>query len=62
MLREVALGAARFCARVFGPLLFPTAYLPTLVVAGGLWTAAFLVFLIVYAPVLSRPRIDGRGG
>jgi uncharacterized protein involved in response to NO len=50
------------CARVFGPLLFPSAYLVTLVVAGVLWTAAFLVYLVVYAPILSRPRIDGRAG
>jgi uncharacterized protein involved in response to NO len=50
------------CARVFGPVLFPRAYLVTLVVAGGLWTTAFLVYLVVYAPILSQPRIDGRAG
>jgi uncharacterized protein involved in response to NO len=50
------------CARVVGPLLFPRAYLLTLVVAGTLWTAAFLVYLVVYAPILSRPRVDGRAG
>jgi uncharacterized protein involved in response to NO len=50
------------CARVVGPLLFPSAYLLTLVVAGTLWTAAFLVYLVVYAPILSRPRVDGRAG
>jgi uncharacterized protein involved in response to NO len=52
------------CSRVLGPLLFPGAYayLLTLVVAGGLWTAAFLVYLVIYAPILWRPRIDGRAG
>jgi uncharacterized protein involved in response to NO len=55
----VTLAAA---TRVVGPLLFPGAYLLTLVVAGGLWTAAFLVYLVVYAPILARPRIDGRAG
>jgi uncharacterized protein involved in response to NO len=50
------------CARVLGPLFFPSAYLLTLVVAGALWTAAFLVYLVVYTPILSRPRIDGRAG
>jgi uncharacterized protein involved in response to NO len=50
------------CARVFGPLLFRTAYLLVLVVSGGLWTAAFLIYLLAYAPILSRPRIDGRAG
>jgi uncharacterized protein involved in response to NO len=50
------------CARVIGPLLFPSAYLLTLVVAGTLWTAAFLVYLVVCAPILSRPSVDGRAG
>jgi uncharacterized protein involved in response to NO len=49
-------------ARVFGPLLVPSAYKLTLMVAGGLWTAAFLVYLVVYTPILTRPRIDGRAG
>jgi uncharacterized protein involved in response to NO len=50
------------CARVIGPILFPSAYLLTLVVAGGLWTTAFLVYLVVFAPILTRARIDGRAG
>jgi uncharacterized protein involved in response to NO len=50
------------CARVLGPLLFPGAYLLTLTAAGALWTAAFLVYLVVYAPILLRPRFDGRAG
>jgi uncharacterized protein involved in response to NO len=48
------------CVRVLGPLLLPGAYFTTLVVTGALWTAAFLVYLVVYAPILSRPRADGR--
>jgi uncharacterized protein involved in response to NO len=50
------------CARVLGPLLFPNAYLLTLEAAGVLWTAAFLIYLVVYTPILVRPRIDGRAG
>jgi uncharacterized protein involved in response to NO len=50
------------CARVIGPLLFPGAYILTLAVAGTLWTAAFLVYLVLYAPVLARARVDGRAG
>jgi uncharacterized protein involved in response to NO len=53
---------AAACARVLGPLLFPSAYFLSLVLAGGLWTAAFLVYLVVYAPILWRPRIDHRAG
>jgi uncharacterized protein involved in response to NO len=49
-------------ARVLGPLLLPRAYLLTLILAGGFWTAAFLVYFVVYAPILWRPRVDGRAG
>jgi len=47
-------------ARVAAPL-FPdmgTAY----AVAGALWIAAFSLFTLVYAPILLRPRADGRPG
>jgi len=30
--------------------------------AGGLWIAAFLLLLLSYAPILLRPRADGRPG
>ena len=30
--------------------------------AGVLWIAAFMIYLIVYAPILSRPRVDGKPG
>src|SRR3546814_10562709 len=30
--------------------------------AGLLWVGAFLLFLWVYAPILTRPRADGRPG
>jgi uncharacterized protein involved in response to NO len=53
---------AAACVRVLGPVLFPDAYFLSLVVAGGLWTAAFFLYLVVYTPVLWRPRIDGRAG
>lgn len=34
----------------------------TLWMAAGLWVTAFLVVLIVYAPMLVRPRVDGKAG
>lgn len=46
--------------RVTGPLL--PDYQGALAAAGGLWTVAFLLFLIVYAPILLRPRPDGVPG
>jgi uncharacterized protein involved in response to NO len=33
-------------------------YLGALLVSGALWIAAFLAFLVVYWPVLTRPRVD----
>lgn len=37
-------------------------YEMTLRVSGGLWVLAFALILAVYAPILLRPRIDGRAG
>jgi uncharacterized protein involved in response to NO len=36
--------------------------LASLMVSGALWSLAFLLFAIVYLPILSRPRADGRPG
>lgn len=48
--------------RVFGPLLLP-AQTPMLhQFGGGLWITAFAVFSAVYAPMLWRPRVDGKPG
>jgi uncharacterized protein involved in response to NO len=44
------------------PIIFPQ-WLPQLVaLSGGLWVAAFAIFLAIYAPILTQPRIDGRPG
>jgi uncharacterized protein involved in response to NO len=53
------LGAA---ARVFGPLLVPGNYTGTVHLAGGLWLLAFLALAWIHAPMLVRPRADGRPG
>jgi len=49
-------------ARVFAPALWPSHYLWILLVSGFLWTAAFTVYVVVYAPILARPRADGKPG
>ncbi len=49
-------------ARVFGPMLMPSMESLWLLMAALLWCLAFLLFLKVYAPILWRPRIDGRPG
>jgi len=48
--------------RVVGPLLLPAHYLGSLIIAAALWSIAFGMFLVVYAPILSRARLDGRPG
>ncbi len=48
--------------RVALPLVAPAAYFASLVAAGALWTAAFLAYLVAYAPVLLGPRLDGKQG
>jgi uncharacterized protein involved in response to NO len=48
--------------RVFGGALAPDAYLFAVTLAGLAWTIAFLIFLIVYTPILVGPRVDGKPG
>ncbi|MDH5621289.1 MAG: NnrS family protein [Gammaproteobacteria bacterium] len=48
--------------RVLATLLVPGFYRNAVIASGVLWTLAFIVFVIAYWPVLTRPRIDGRPG
>jgi uncharacterized protein involved in response to NO len=48
--------------RVLGPVVLPAQGLPLLIASGLLWSAAFALFTVVYAPMLTRPRIDGKPG
>jgi uncharacterized protein involved in response to NO len=49
-------------ARVSVPLVTPAWRFDTLLVAGSLWSLAFLIYLVVYAPILTAPRVDGKAG
>jgi uncharacterized protein involved in response to NO len=49
-------------ARVLPSLLWPERYLDGVWVAGVAWSLAFATFGLRYAPVLLRPRIDGKPG
>jgi uncharacterized protein involved in response to NO len=53
---------AAAAVRVFGGLFWPAGYAATLLASGILWSVAFLVFLVAYWPILTRPRVDGRPG
>jgi uncharacterized protein involved in response to NO len=48
--------------RVLAPWLAPQQYAVALVAAGSFWVLAFAVYLAAYAPLLWRPRVDGRPG
>jgi uncharacterized protein involved in response to NO len=49
--------------RVLAPIVLGGALFQSgIVFAGALWSLAFLLFSIVYLPILVRPRADGRPG
>ena len=47
--------------RVLAPLL-PPAYIELVVASAAAWCAAFALYVVVYAPILTRPRLDGQPG
>jgi len=48
--------------RVFGPALLPASYMTIVIAAATLWILAFVLFAIVYVPILLGPRADGKTG
>ncbi len=49
-------------ARVFGPMLTSEHYVAWVVVSAALWSSAYALYAVRYAPLLTRPRRDGRPG
>lgn len=60
----LAFGLVNLAAVLRGllPSIFPLFLSQLVILSGMLWTAAFLVFVIVYAPILTQPRLDGQPG
>jgi uncharacterized protein involved in response to NO len=48
--------------RVFGPLIYRGHYNYWIATSGGLWIIGFILFIGVYFPILTQPRIDGKIG
>ena len=48
--------------RVFGGAVFADEYNMVVALSGACWIAAFGLFVWIYAPILTRPRADGRPG
>ncbi len=46
--------------RVFLPLAAPQMLMAAVGWSGALWVAAFVIFVVKYAPFLWRPRLDGK--
>ena len=57
-----ALVNAAAVIRVFGAMALPGSYVATVVVSGLCWSAAFALYAVRYAPLLVRPRSDGKPG
>lgn len=53
--------ALAFLTRVFAPLLFDQ-YLGLIQLTGLLWGLAYTLFILVYLPILTSARIDGKPG
>jgi len=57
-----ALVAAAAIVRVILPLFFPALYQRWIDIAGLLWLMAFVPFVFLYFPMLTKPRVDGQPG
>jgi uncharacterized protein involved in response to NO len=60
----VAFGLVNIAAvgRGLLPIVLPQWFSQLIITSGVLWIAAFLIFVVIYTPVLTQPRIDGRTG
>jgi uncharacterized protein involved in response to NO len=60
----VAFGLVNLAALARGllPILHPQWFLQLIIASGVLWVAAFVIFVVIYTPILTQPRIDGRPG
>ena len=47
-----------FVFRSLMPIVWPTTYTTWIVIAGVLWAMSFVLFIVIYAPVLTLPRVD----
>lgn len=53
---------AGVAVRTLGPAVLQLDYVVTVRAAGLLWLGAFAMYVIVYSPILLRPRADGKSG
>jgi uncharacterized protein involved in response to NO len=53
---------AAVAVRILGPLLVPEQITLSHSLAGVAWVASFVIFGVVYTPMLLKPRPDGKPG
>jgi uncharacterized protein involved in response to NO len=58
----LALLLAGAVCRVFLPMISPGNYLLWIISSQLIWLSAFIMFVISYAPILIKPRLDGQFG
>ena len=60
----VAFGLINLSAflRALLPIWYPQWVSEFVIFSGTFWCIAFLIFVVVYMPILTQPRIDGRSG
>lgn len=60
----VAFGLVNLAAlvRAFLPIWYPERLSGFVIVSGTLWSLAYLIFVVIYTPILTQPRVDGRPG
>jgi uncharacterized protein involved in response to NO len=49
-------------ARVFGPMVAPERDVALVLISAALWSSAYALYAVRYAPLLTRPRRDGLPG
>lgn len=61
---SVAFGLVAIAAllRIFAPWWWPELTFDWYLFAGGAWVLAYLIYVVVYLPILTTPRADGRPG
>jgi uncharacterized protein involved in response to NO len=60
----IAFGAVNLAAVTRGllPIFHPQRFSELVILSGVLWLVGFAIFAVVYAPILAKPRLDGRSG
>ncbi|MFO7593675.1 MAG: NnrS family protein [Pseudomonadota bacterium] len=54
--------AAAAVVRVIVPMIWPGLYVRWVDIAGLLWMLGFVPFVVIYYPMLTKPRVDGQDG